>query len=209
MNSQLIRRVGALALVLGLVVLALTSVAVVRAQDETVAPAAANVAGELLIFDWNKPVTTAQKGFPWDKPPKQNGNWVSPINYAGGTIHFRAQVFSMPQPKQMRLQFCFWQFKNTRETCSRTQQITVGETKTWSAALNGMWKKGNKALDWTKPRDRNGVAIKNMAGKPVSSYSNWNWNGENPAQWYPMNMRFTVVLVAKGQTFSGWNNYIP
>ena len=82
MNSQLIRRVGALALVLGLVVLALTSVAVVRAQDETVAPAAANVAGELLIFDWNKPVTTAQKGFPWDKPPKQNGNWVSPVNYA-------------------------------------------------------------------------------------------------------------------------------
>ena len=49
MNSQLIRRVGALALVLGLVVLALTSVAVVRAQDETVAPAAANVAGELLL----------------------------------------------------------------------------------------------------------------------------------------------------------------
>jgi len=70
-----------------------------------------------------------------------------------------------------------------------------------------MWKKNNRALDWTKPRDRNGVAIKNMAGKPVSNYSGWNWNGENPAQWYPMNMRFTVVIVRQGQTFSGWGNY--
>ena len=85
MKKQLIRRAGALVLVLGLVLLALTSVAAVRAQDETAAPAAANVAGELVIFDWNKPVTTAQHGFPWDKPPKQNGNWVSPVNYAGGT----------------------------------------------------------------------------------------------------------------------------
>jgi len=90
MNKQLIRRAGALVLVLGLVLLALTSVAAVRAQDETAAPAAANVAGELVIY----------------KPPKQNGNWVSPVNYAGGTIHFRAQIVSMPQAKQMRLQFC-------------------------------------------------------------------------------------------------------
>ena len=209
MNSQLVRRVSALVLVLGLVLLALTSVAAVRAQDETIAPAAANVAGELLIFDWNKPVTTAHHGFPWDKPPKQNGNWVSPVNYAAGTIHFRAQIKSMPQAKQMRLQFCFWQFKNTRETCSRTQQITVGQTVTWSQPLNGMWKKDQRALDWTKPRDRNGVAIKNGQGLPVSNYSGWNWNGENPDEWYPMNVRFTVVVVEKDRAFSGWGTYIP
>jgi len=207
MNNQLVRRVSALVLVLGLLLLALTSVAAVRAQDATVAPAASDVAGELLIFDWNKPVTQAQHGFPWDKPPKQNGNWVSPINYAGGTIQFRAQVISMPQAKQMRLQFCFWQFKNTRETCSRTQQITVGQTVTWSQPLNGMWKKDNRALDWTKPRDRNGVAIKTLKGKPVSDYSGWHWHGENPSQWYPMNLHFTVVIVRQGQTFSGWGNY--
>ena len=35
MNSQLIKRAGALVLILGLVLLALTSVATVRAQDET------------------------------------------------------------------------------------------------------------------------------------------------------------------------------
>ena len=108
----------------------------------------------------------------------------------------------------MKLQFCFWQFNNSRETCSRTQQLTVGQTVTWSQPLNGMWQKNNRALDWTKPRDRNGVAIKNVKGKPVSNYSGWNWNGENPDHWYPLNMRFTVVVVAQGKTFSGWGNYI-
>ncbi|MBX7254567.1 MAG: hypothetical protein K1X50_21475 [Candidatus Promineofilum sp.] len=206
MNSWLNKRVKTVALLLALALLLMGSIVAVQAQSE--APAAANVAGELLVFDWNKPVTTAQHGFPWDKPPKENGNWVSPINYAGGNIYFRAQVISMPKPKSMKLQFCFWQSKNTRETCSRTQAIAPGQVVTWSQPLTGMWKKDNRQLDWTKPRDRNGVAIKTMQGKPVSNYSGWNWNGENPSDWYPMNMRFTVVVVRQGQAFSGWDNYI-
>lgn len=207
MNSRLTKRAKALGLLLSLVML-MTSIIATQAQTATQAPAAPNVAGELLIFDWNKPVQKSHKGFPWDKPPKENGNWVSPVNYAGGTIHFRAQVRSMPVPKQMKLQFCFWQGGNTRETCSRTQVLAVGRTVTWSHQLNGMWKKNNKALNWAQPRTRNGVAIKNMNGKPVSNYSGWNWNGENPDHWYPLNMRFTVVIVAKGKTFSGWDNYV-
>ena len=194
-----------LALLLGFV-LALTSAAAVRAQDNTVN--ATDVAGELKIFDWNKAVQKKDRGFPWDRTPSYNYNWVSPVNYAGGTIHFRAQVRSMPRPEPMKLQFCFWQFNNSRETCSRAQQLTVGQTVTWSQPLNGMWQKNNRALDWTKPRDRNGVAIKNVKGKPVSNYSGGNWNGENPDHWYPLNMRFTVVVVAQGKTFSGWGNYI-
>ena len=43
---------------------------------------------DLVVFDWNKPVTTTQKGFPWDNPPmaSANGNWTSPINFAEGTL---------------------------------------------------------------------------------------------------------------------------
>lgn len=207
MNSWLNKRVKTLGLLVALALLLVGSFAAVQAQSET--PAATTVEGELKIFDWNKPVQKSDRGFPWDRSPDYNFNWVSPVNYAGGTIYFRAEVRSMPKPEPMKLQFCFWQFRNTRETCSRTQLISVGEVKTWSQPLQGMWKKNNRSLDWTRPRDRNGVAIKNANGKPVSNYSGWNWNGENPDNWYPMNMRFTVVIVAKGQTFSGWNNYIP
>ena len=33
------------------------------------------------------------------------------------------------------------------------------------------------------------------------------WGGNNPDHWYPMNLRFQVVLVPAGGTFSGWQNY--
>ncbi len=206
MNSLTFKRLGALGLLLGLMLIAFSSAAAVKAQDT--APAAATVAGELKIYDWTKPVTKAHRGFPWDRPPKENGNWVSPVNYAGGMIHFRAQIFSQPKPQQMRLQFCFWQNKSKLETCSHTRRMTVGDTVTWSEPLNGMWQKNNRALNWAQPRDRNGVAIKNMRGKPVSNFAGWNWNGENPDDWYPLNMRFIAVVVAKGKTFSGWQNYV-
>lgn len=207
MNRNTLQRLGALGLLLGLMLFVLSSTAAVKAQD--VSPAATTVAGELKIFDWNKPVLQRDRGFPWNDPPLENGNWVSPINYAAGTIHFRAQVMSMPRPQSMRLQFCFWQNRTRLETCSQTRSLSPGDTVTWSQPLNGMWKKDGRSLNWAQPRNRNGVAIKNMRGKPVSNFSGWNWNGENPADWYPMNMRFTVVIVAQGKTFSGWDNYIP
>lgn len=62
-------------------------------------------------------------------------------------------------------------------------------------------------MDWSRPRQRYGLAIKDSRGKLVSDYNNWRWNGANPKQWYPLDMCFTVVVVAKGAKFSGWQNY--
>jgi hypothetical protein len=42
----------------------------------------------------------------------------------------------------------------------------------------------------------------------VSDNNNWNWAGENPDEWYPLDLRFTVVVVAKGSTFSGWDYWL-
>jgi hypothetical protein len=170
------------------------------------------VGEELLVFDWNKLVEQSHHGFPWDLPPMEsaNGDWTTPINFAEGTLYIRAEVRGMPTHKDMQLQFCFWQFVNTNEECTSLQPISfTGNTVvvTWSQKVDSMWEKS--PIDWTQPRHRNGVAIKNSAGKPVSDYSNWNWNGEIPTEWYPMDLRFTVVVVEKGKGFSGWDNYIP
>jgi hypothetical protein len=53
------------------------------------------------------------------------------------------------------------------------------------------------------------VAIKNSDGQPVSDIGDWNWSGEDPDAWYPIDWRFTAVVVAKDAEFSGWGNYIP
>jgi hypothetical protein len=166
---------------------------------------------ELLVFDWNKPVLKSDKGFPWDTPPMENGNWITPVNYAEGTFYFRAEVRNMPTHKDMRLQFCIWQYKNTLENCSRTELISYKGSKvvaTWSQDVQKLWKKNGNIIDWANPRMRNGTPIKTSQGLPVSPFNNWNWNGENPDHWFPMDLRFTVVVVAKGQTFSGWDKYI-
>jgi beta-lactam-binding protein with PASTA domain len=168
---------------------------------------------ELLVYEWNEPVTVADRGFPWNQPPmaSANGDWTVPINYAEGTLYFRVEVFSQPVPQQMRLQFCVWQDNLTLEACGPLDGVsgTPGTLETWSVEIDNMWKKNGVPIDWSRPRQRYAVAIKNTAGDPVSNFRDWNWNGEDPDEWYPLDMRFTVVVVEKGGTFSGWNNYIP
>ncbi len=166
---------------------------------------------ELLVFDWNKPVTTDDHGFPWDKPPLANGDWTQPINFAQGTLYLRVEIFSQPVPQNMKLQFCFWQTNNTLENCTHLVAVSgaSGTVVTWSEAIKDLYKKDGQPINWAGPRTRNGVSIKNSNGDPVSDFSGMAWSGENPAEWYPLDMRFTVVVVEKGAGFSGWDNYIP
>ena len=50
-------------------------------EDAQVAAAGAT---ELLVFEVNRSVTKADRGFPRDRPPKAaaNGNWKTPVNFA-------------------------------------------------------------------------------------------------------------------------------
>ncbi|PID38909.1 MAG: hypothetical protein CSA24_00425 [Deltaproteobacteria bacterium] len=170
------------------------------------------LAAELLVFDWDGPVSKAEHGFPWDKPPMAgvNGDWTTPHDFANGLLYHRVEIRSQPVAQAMQLQFCFWQKGPERETCGDHHAVS-GAPKTvvtWTQSIPAMWKKNNLPLDWTRARDRNGVAIKDGSFQCVSDYANWNWNGNNPDQWYPLNMRFTVVVVTPQSTFSGWSNYI-
>jgi hypothetical protein len=167
---------------------------------------------ELLVFDLNRPVTTRDRGFPGDRPPRAqaNGNWTTPVNFAEGRLYIRVEIRSQPRAKDMRLQFCMWQYNYTLETCGKQTAIhsLPGTVVTWSQRIQDMWKKDGNPLDWKNPRQRYAVAIKNTAKLPVSNYNGWNWHGENPSHWYPLDMRFTVVVVAQGATFGGWDRYI-
>jgi hypothetical protein len=184
----------------------------VTQQSFTITVTNASAATNLLVFDWNEEVTRADRGFPRDDPPMEsaNGNWVTPINYAEGTLHLRAEIRSQPVAQTNRLQFCIWQYSFTLETCSslRTVEGTPGNVVTWSQPINNMWKLNGTPMDWANPRQRYGVAIKNAAGLPVSNFSGWEWHGEDPDLWYPLDMRFTVVVVPQGGTFAGWDSFI-
>ncbi len=96
-----------------------------------------------------------------------NGDWTRPIDYAGGRRHFRAEIKNggQPVPQRMRLQFCVWQDNLTKETCSSLRTIVgnPGNVVEWSDEISRMWKKDGVPIDCTRPRQRYGIAIKNMA----------------------------------------------
>lgn len=206
-------RMGSIVLLLCLIlVMPSATVFAQPVQQEGTADAAAVDAGkELLVFEVNRNVTKKDRGFPRNDPPRSaaNGNWRTPVNYAEGTLYYRVQIRKQPQPQNMRMQFCVWQDRFKLENCGSQKVVrgTSGTVVTWSQPVNSMWKKGGRSIDWSRPRQRYGIAIKDSRGKPVSDYNGWRWNGHNPNQWYPLDMRFTVVVVPKGATFSGWQNY--
>lgn len=169
----------------------------------------------LVVYDWNGPVEKADRGFPSEKPPRENFDWTGPVNYAAGELFFRAEIFKQPEAQDMRLQLCFWQPETPdghpyrRESCGPMQAVqgTSGEVVTWSRPVEEMWKKNGIGVDWAEPRSRASVAIKNSSRQPVSNHSGWEWNGEDPDAWYPLNMRFTAVVVPAGGEFCGWDYY--
>jgi PKD repeat protein len=169
-------------------------------------------AENLKVFDIDRQVTKSDRGFPRDDPPAAaaNGNWLTPINYAGGTLHMRAEIRGQPVPQSMRLQFCMWQYNFTLETCTSQRAVSgqAGTVVTWTSSIPNMWKKDGKDMDWANPRQRYGLAIKNSSGAPVSDFSGWNWSGEDPDAWYPLDIKFSVVVVPVGGTFVGWTSAV-
>ena len=167
----------------------------------------------IIAFEVDRLVTRSDRGFPWRQPPRAfaNGDWTTPIDYAGGSLHFRAEIKGggQPLPKRMRLQFCVWQDNLTKETCGSMKTIVgnPGNVVEWSDEISRMWKKDGVPIDWSRARQRYGIAIKNMDGNPVSDFSGWNWFGEDPDEWYPLDLRFTVRAVPAGEVFGGWGEY--
>ncbi len=169
---------------------------------------------EMVVFEWNGPITEAQKGFPWRQPPKANGDWTQDPNYAAGTLHFWVEIRSQPMPQDMRLQYCVWQEKDgdkfALESCGRSQDVsgTPKSTEMWQTKIESMWMKDGNPIEWDRPRFRNALVIKNSADLPVSDFNEWDWNGEDPAEWYPLDLHFITVVVPPNTQFSGWENYI-
>lgn len=197
--------------------LAVLFLTVIFVAAQQVGSAAAQVECGVLAYEWNKPVTVSDHGFPIQQPPVNNFDWTQPIDYAHGILYYRVEINRQPEPQNMRLQLCFWQpvtpnasYKFGLENCGPQKAVAgqPGTVATWSVGVQDMWKLNGDYIDWTRPRFRAGVAIKNSAGDPVSDYSGWDWNGEDPDKWYPLDMHFTAVVVPNNGQFCGWSYYL-
>jgi len=168
-------------------------------------------ADEMLVFNWDRPVIINDSGFAQDKPvrPAANGDMS---RFVGGTLYFRARVFRMPvEQPGMKLGWCFWQQTPVyAEECSRNVAVAgvAGTDVTWTVLLSDLNRINNSPpIDWSLPRWKHGFVVRNSRGKPVSNKLDFNWSGEIPANWYPLDIHYTVVIVAPGGRFDGWQQY--
>jgi len=187
----------------------------------------ASTAAPKLVYELNRNVTTADRGFPMFEGANMlaNGNWETPFSYARGMLYYRVIVTSQPVPQaDMKLSFCAWQSIYTNrlglENCGPSRTVPGDSTApiVWSGLVSDMWKLGGNPIEWDRARSRWAFAIKNGADCPVSNYNIspslavgcpidettgylLAWAGEDPDAWYPLNIRLTVCAVAQGDTF--------
>ena len=178
------------------------------------------MATERLIFDWNgttpggkNQVTecTAIAGEyhcnPMWHPVRESYNWHTPDNFAQGTLYIRVEIKSKSAShRSLKLIFNNWQYPvpgivpgNGEEYLPNNLQgpfaITPGTVRTFSvpvASLTALPSAGH--INWAYKITRRGVVFKGPSGPATVK----------PA---PFNFRYTVVVVSKGGTFSGWSNY--
>jgi len=176
---------------------------------------------ELLVIDWNPYVVTVDDhGFPSERNLMEsaNGDWTRPVDYAGGTLYHRLELRSMPTEKDMMWQCCFHQDGIVLENCGPMTDMMRGVTGPppavleWSSVIADMWMLDGNPIDWSRPRSMLFLVVRKGPDEYISDYPSLNggvpWAGEDPADWYPMEIRFTTVAVAAGGTFSGWAGYI-
>jgi hypothetical protein len=187
---------------------------------------------EILAFLWDGQWTEAENGFPRHQPPESNGDWTLPPNFAEGTLYFRIYLANQPVAKNMKLQYCVWQkdlagtSSFALENCGNTATF-LGEQNTevvWWTEVGDMYMKNNLPIDWDRIRSRDGWAIKTSKGCPVTKLDLEadvvpgacpigedgklvDWAGEDPKEWFPMDICVQVVAVGKDKAFSGWSNY--
>ncbi|HBL78093.1 MAG TPA: hypothetical protein DD458_22920 [Prolixibacteraceae bacterium] len=193
---------------------------------------------EKVVFDktidwqWKFPLWYGGNSFYWWHHPAGSvtdyGNmpaddWTTPYDYENGTYYLRFEVLEQPTDNAFTIQFGIWQDEHKAggwsECVSKPAKLSggagslcavnVGSPATW-------WqKRPDVKVDFTRPEDfyRIGMVLwKNGSCIPMAQ----GWNSRaacndaetEAAKFFPMRARVTVVAVASGHTFSGWDKYL-
>jgi hypothetical protein len=167
---------------------------------------------EMLIIDSVMTITTNDNGFAsFNAPANRGNNWLGPYDFYNGTFQCRYEILQYPSQKTFLINLCIWSdvvenWENYRETCSK--QVTInGKGVFTSQSSPSSWWKLDEPVDFSRVDDFYNMGIILWCENYQNlSYGEDCWNQRY--DFLPLTIRLTVVAVAKGYTFSGWENYI-
>jgi hypothetical protein len=173
---------------------------------------------EVLVFDWNEVITKPGRFIegktqwrPKNPDVRANTDWTKPPHYANGTYHIRVLLRSMKKHEDFKLLFNHWQVVDGKhaETTLKSPELAFQYrgtpiTRTFSVPVKDLISAHTVVpafvpFDWSKPRE--------LVGFFPPAFPNTPDSGKLDPEALPMDIRFTVVVVAPGAMFSGWKNY--
>jgi hypothetical protein len=178
-----------------------------------------NIGPEFVIINQviDFPNNTDNNGFYFfSYNPSMPSNWVSNYNYVTGQVYTRYEIISQATNTPSGLQFGIWQKipEGTGTLYENMETIRVlngpGSVVTNNSSPSTWWTY-NGGVDFTQMNIVWHFGINPYKVDPsnvqIRSENAAVWN-ERFTYWFPMKVRVTVVAVANGYTFSGWQNYI-
>ena len=129
----------------------------------------------------------------------------SPVDYAGGTLYQKVEVLEKPSDAPVQLQVCLVPNDNisVKPSCSSASQLSFTGTGSFEAqqALSSFSQ--YDAVDWNRGISNLMLLVKDASGNPIDpAYSGV--SDEELSRYYPLEVRYSAVLVPAGGSFPGW-----
>jgi len=152
-------------------------------------------------------------------------NWKTPYDYQNGLFYIRYEIISQPQLpgggyQPFGISFCIWadrgfEVGKWKESCATQSWFTgPGSVVVNTSSPSSWWNHPNGGVDWTALdklwRFGNPFWIDGscqLASAFCTCAPESVWNTER-GKYLPMDIRLTIVAVAQGYSFSGWDYYL-
>ena len=187
-------------------------------------------------IDWTWPIKNGYDGNSfcrWHNAPKgiinlgdmPSDNWKSPYDYQNGTFYLRFEVISQPTANPFSLVFGIWQDLNIAnppgwsECVSGVAKLSGGAGSSVETSIGSpsLWYQrcADRPVDFTRPEDFDLIGLVLWKGNAVCIPMAQGWTNASACSdaiiqqtyFFPMRAKITVVAVASGHIFSGWDNY--
>ena len=170
---------------------------------------------EMLIIDSIITTTINDHGFFYFDPHEnKRTNWRSPYDFYNGTFFYRFEVKDYPSENPFMVNLCIWSdvegnWIRYKETCCKQVPIT-GKGIFIASSVPSSWWYLDRPVDFTRVNDfyHMGLVLwcnESLILSDEVSVSESCWDQRDNI--LPLTLRLSVVAVAKGHAFSGWNSY--
>lgn len=184
------------------------------APQPTPAAAVATGGPPLVLLDRTLRHDTVDRGgsgafsfFPAAEPLATN--LVEPVNYAGGRLYQRLEVIAKPSDEDVRYQICLVTNDaiSVKPSCSDGTRLVFDDPGVYESVQELPTFSGYGQVSWQTGLQSVILVVQNGEGTPIDNrYAASLATGERfeLERFYPMEVRYTAMIVPRGSDFPGW-----